>query len=100
MVNPWVKVIGSEPFLVSRKKVSVSVSAYPDPKKVEKGLMDAKYDGTELADAADMLVQQFQKDASREAGIFHHLITLPTYHETALGTDVLAGSNLTDTEKF
>jgi isocitrate lyase len=23
-------------------------------------------------------------DASREAGIFHHLITLPTYHTTAL----------------
>ena len=35
-------------------------------------------------------MQRFQEDASREAGIFHHLITLPTYHETALGTDVLS----------
>ena len=29
------------------------------------------------------------KDASKEA-VFHHLITLPTYHETALGVDTLA----------
>jgi isocitrate lyase len=35
-------------------------------------------------------VQRFQREAAAEAGIFHHLITLPTYHETALGTDVLA----------
>lgn len=66
------------------------VSAYPDPAAVEKGLMDASLDGSELATEADALVQQFQKDASREAGIFHHLITLPTYHETALGTDILS----------
>jgi isocitrate lyase len=72
------------------KKAGRDLSAYPDPAKVPKGLMDAKYDTSELAVAADALVQQFQKDASRDAGIFHHLITLPTYHETALGTDVLA----------
>lgn len=66
------------------------VSAYPDPARVEKGLMDSCFDGTELGAAADALVQQFQRDASRDAGIFHHLITLPTYHETALGTDVLS----------
>ncbi len=66
------------------------VSAYPDPAEVEKGLMDEKLDDSELAIAADALVQRFQKDASREAGIFHHLITLPTYHETALGTDILS----------
>ena len=66
------------------------VSEYPDPAKVEKGLMDAKFDDSELAAEADALIQQFQQDASREAGIFHHLITLPTYHETALGTDVLS----------
>ena len=35
-------------------------------------------------------IQSFQADAAREAGIFHHLITLPTYHETALGVDTLA----------
>ena len=72
------------------KATGKDVSAYPDPAEVEKGLMDAKFDGSELAEAADELVQKFQKDASREAGIFHHLITLPTYHETALGTDILA----------
>ncbi len=66
------------------------VSAYPDPAKVEKGLMDEALDDSELALEADALVQQFQQDASREAGIFHHLITLPTYHETALGTDILS----------
>lgn len=72
------------------KAAGKDVSAYPDPKKVDKGLMDEKYDQTELCKHADTLIRQFQKDASREAGIFHHLITLPTYHETALGTDVLS----------
>jgi isocitrate lyase len=66
------------------------VSGYPDPAEVPMGLMDAKFDDSELAAVADDWVQTFQKDASREAGIFHHLITLPTYHETALGTDILS----------
>ncbi|MEK9747335.1 MAG: isocitrate lyase [Pseudomonadales bacterium] len=66
------------------------VSAYPDPATSPKGLMEQAIDATPLAEEADRLVQQFQRDASREAGIFHHLITLPTYHETALGTDVLS----------
>jgi isocitrate lyase len=66
------------------------VSAYPDPAQQPKGLMDARFDESDLAREADQLVQHFQRDAAREAGIFHHLITLPTYHETALGTDILA----------
>jgi isocitrate lyase len=33
---------------------------------------------------ADERIRTFQKDAAREAGIFHHLITLPTYHTAAL----------------
>ncbi len=66
------------------------VSAYPDPSVDEKGLMDAALDGSELAIEADKLVQSFQRDAAREAGIFHHLITLPTYHTAALSTDTLA----------
>ncbi|MFE8071955.1 isocitrate lyase [Marinobacteraceae bacterium S3BR75-40.1] len=53
-------------------------------------LMSAEYDSTELAAEADKWCQNFQKDASREAGIFHHLITLPTYHTAALSTDNLA----------
>jgi isocitrate lyase len=31
-----------------------------------------------------MIKLEPQADGSREAGIFHHLITLPTYHTTAL----------------
>ena len=66
------------------------VSAYPDPASHPQGLMDMQFDDSALATEADKLVQSFQKDAAREAGIFHHLITLPTYHDTALGTDVLS----------
>ena len=47
-------------------------------------LMAAEYDGSELCFRADEKIKAFQRDASREAGIFHHLITLPTYHTTAL----------------
>ncbi len=53
-------------------------------------LMSAEYDETELSIEADNLIQSFQADAAREAGIFHHLITLPTYHTAALSTDNLA----------
>ena len=66
------------------------VSAYPDPESDPQGLMDPQFDDSELAAEADRLVQSFQADGAREAGIFHHLITLPTYHDTALGTDVLS----------
>ena len=66
------------------------VSAYPDPAADERGLMDEAIDGTELSEAADALVRTFQADSAREAGIFHHLITLPTYHTAALSTDNLA----------
>ena len=66
------------------------VSKYPDPAKTPRGLMEIKFDDSELAAEADQLIQNFQKDAAKEAGIFHHLITLPTYHETALGTAVLS----------
>ena len=53
-------------------------------------LMDIKYDDTELAIKADDKIRSFQSEASKEAGIFHHLITLPTYHTAALSTDNLA----------
>ncbi|MCT2558108.1 isocitrate lyase [Tsuneonella sp. YG55] len=53
-------------------------------------LMSVDYDGSELAAEADERIRTFQKDAAREAGIFHHLITLPTYHTAALSTDNLA----------
>jgi isocitrate lyase len=53
-------------------------------------LMSAEYDATPLAIEADQRIQTFQADAAREAGVFHHLITLPTYHTAALSTDNLA----------
>ncbi|HLS24838.1 MAG TPA: isocitrate lyase [Beutenbergiaceae bacterium] len=53
-------------------------------------LMSAEYDDTELARLADEKIRTFQRDGSDRAGIFHHLITLPTYHTAALSTDNLA----------
>ena len=67
------------------KEAGKDVSAYDREK-----LMNVEYDSTELAREADVKIQNFQKDSAREAGIFHHLITLPTYHTAALSTDNLA----------
>jgi isocitrate lyase len=53
-------------------------------------LMSVEYDGSELAAEADERIRTFQADGSKRAGIFHHLITLPTYHTAALSTDNLA----------
>lgn len=53
-------------------------------------LMSEEYDTTRLAIEADENIRTFQRDASLRAGIFHHLITLPTYHTAALSTDNLA----------
>jgi isocitrate lyase len=55
-------------------------------------LMDVQYDDSELCYRADEKIKTFQIDGAREAGIFHHLITLPTYHTTALHmNDLTAG---------
>ncbi|MFT5535086.1 MAG: isocitrate lyase [Burkholderiaceae bacterium] len=67
------------------KTAGKDVSAYDRAK-----LMSVDYDTTELALAADEKIRTFQADSAREAGIFHHLITLPTYHTAALSTDNLA----------
>ena len=53
-------------------------------------LMSRDYDNSELSAEADIRIQAFQADASARAGIFHHLITLPTYHTAAQSTDSLA----------
>jgi len=53
-------------------------------------LMDIKYDDTELGQVADEWTRDFQKEGAAKAGIFHHLITLPTYHTAALSTDQLS----------
>ena len=54
------------------------------------GLMSVDYDATDLAIEADERIRTFQADSAKRAGIFHHLITLPTYHTAALSTDNLA----------
>ncbi len=61
------------------KEAGEDVSAY---NRAE--LMAAKYDNTPLSNRADDMIRTFQVDAARDAGVFHHLITLPTYHTTAL----------------
>lgn len=53
-------------------------------------LMSADYDDSELSKEADEKIRSFQADGAQQAGIFHHLITLPTYHTAALSTDNLA----------
>jgi isocitrate lyase len=67
------------------KAAGKDVSAYD-----RAGLMSVDYDGTDLATEADERIRTFQADGSKRAGIFHHLITLPTYHTAALSTDNLA----------
>ncbi|CAM2993561.1 isocitrate lyase [Vibrio rarus] len=67
------------------KEQGKDVAAYEREK-----LMNSVYDESELAREADIKIQNFQQDAARDAGIFHHLITLPTYHTAALSTDNLA----------
>lgn len=67
------------------------VSAYDRAK-----LMSVEYDNTELAQIADEKIRTFQRDGSAHAGIFHHLITLPTYHTAALSTDNLAKGYFAD----
>ncbi|MHB0704542.1 isocitrate lyase [Roseomonas mucosa] len=67
------------------KEEGRDVSAYDRVK-----LMSVDYDGSDLAEEADARIRSFQADASKRAGIFHHLITLPTYHTAALSTDTLS----------
>jgi isocitrate lyase len=67
------------------KAAGKDVSAYDRAK-----LMSVDYDSSELAMEADERIRTFQADSAQRAGIFHHLITLPTYHTAALSTDNLA----------
>ena len=61
------------------------VSAYDRAK-----LMGVEYDATPLGAEADERIRTFQADAAQRAGVFHHLITLPTYHTEALTADNLS----------
>lgn len=67
------------------QEAGTDVSAYDRDK-----LMSVDYDDSDLSKEADEKIRVFQADASKGAGVFHHLITLPTYHTAALSTDSLS----------
>ncbi len=64
----------------------IAESDYP----ADVALMSAKLDETDLGLEADARLQSFQSDISARAGVFHNLITLPTFHLTAKGMDELS----------
>lgn len=53
-------------------------------------LMKPDFDATELGHEADDRLRAFQTDISARAGVFHNLITLPTFHLTAKSVDELS----------
>ncbi|MEP1229393.1 MAG: isocitrate lyase [Litorimonas sp.] len=57
----------------------IKASDYPD----DNALMSGLYDEDVLGLEADIRLRAFQTDIAREAGVFHNLITLPTFHGTA-----------------
>ncbi len=59
---------------------------YPDGNE----LMKQDFDDTDLGREADARLQNFQHDISTRAGVFHNLITLPTFHLTAKSVDELS----------
>ena len=56
----------------------------------EAELMSARFDETELGQETDARLKRFQYDISDRAGVFHNLITLPTFHMTAFAMDELS----------
>ncbi|MAM06700.1 MAG: isocitrate lyase [Hyphomonas sp.] len=63
----------------------ISENEYPEAE-----LMSARFDDTDLGKEADARLQRFQYDISERAGVFHNLITLPTFHMTAFAMDELS----------
>ena len=68
------------------KEGRITEADYPDGN----ALMGPDYDKTELGLEADARLQRFQVDISARAGVFHNLITLPTFHLTAKSVDELS----------
>ncbi|WP_126979530.1 isocitrate lyase [Frigidibacter oleivorans] len=64
----------------------IAAGDYPEGNE----LMKPDYDATELGQEADARLQRFQTDISTRAGVFHNLITLPTFHLTAKSVDELS----------
>jgi isocitrate lyase len=53
-------------------------------------LMSAEFDASDLGRETDERLARFQVDISARAGVFHNLITLPTFHLTAKSMDELS----------
>lgn len=64
----------------------ITADAYPDGA----GLMAAELDDSELGRETDERLARFQVDIAQRAGVFHNLITLPTFHLTAKSMDELS----------
>lgn len=64
----------------------IKADDYPD----SNALMAADLDDSELGHEADARLARFQVDIAARAGVFHNLITLPTFHLTAKSVDELA----------
>ncbi|HWU14878.1 MAG TPA: isocitrate lyase [Caulobacter sp.] len=60
--------------------------SYPDGA----ALMSAEFDASDLGRETDERLARFQVDISARAGVFHNLITLPTFHLTAKSMDELS----------
>jgi isocitrate lyase len=68
------------------KEDRIKASDYPDGA----ALMSAQFDDTDLGREADERLKRFQADIAARAGVFHNLITLPTFHLTAKSVDELS----------
>ena len=68
------------------KEARISAGDYPEGQ----ALMSADWDESELGLEADARLARFQADISARAGVFHNLITLPTFHLTAKSMDELS----------
>ncbi|MGQ3676036.1 isocitrate lyase [Xanthobacter sp. TB0139] len=64
----------------------INEADYPDGN----ALMGPEFDATDLGREADARLKCFQTDISARAGVFHNLITLPTFHLTAKAMDELS----------
>lgn len=64
----------------------IAAADYPEGQ----ALMSARLDDTDLGREADARLAQFQVDIAARAGVFHNLVTLPTFHLTAKSMDELS----------
>lgn len=65
-------------------------SVPPDDYPEGQALMSADLDDSDLGREADARLASFQEEVARRAGVFHNLVTLPTFHLTAKSMDELS----------